>query len=185
MPIWPAFRGASGSGEYDNPRDPIAPLDGITFAEPASVHPKLVSTVLLIWCGLNALPGTGSLLFILLGHHAPAFRMLFSADEVSALDSRVLATTDGIAIIANTLIVVFCATAFVVIRRCLLGKQTWSFVVLSSGAAALQVAGYVSDGFFRRQNTWVLRSSTAVLVIGFALSGCGLFRGTPLLGTTR
>src|SRR5262245_2311344 len=96
------------------------------------------------WCLLNLLPGLGSLLFIAAGHHAPGLRMLFSPDEVRTIPTRAVATVDGLAVLANALIVAYCATAFVLVRKCLAQGQRWAFWTLAVGTAALQVASYAA-----------------------------------------
>jgi len=74
---------------------------------------KIGTWILSGWCVLNMLPGLGSLVFIAAGHHAPGLRMLFSPDEVRTIEARAVATVDGLAVLANALIVVYGATAFV------------------------------------------------------------------------
>ncbi|MEO5969925.1 MAG: hypothetical protein ABIQ95_08355, partial [Bdellovibrionia bacterium] len=64
------------------------------------------------WFLFNALPGVGSLLYILMGRHAPAFQYLFRQEELAALDSKFINTTDGVAIIANVVIVSYCFSSF-------------------------------------------------------------------------
>jgi hypothetical protein len=134
---------------------------------------RIGANVLSAWCLLNVIPGLGSLIFILLGKHAPALRMLFAADEIGALDGRALAATDGIAVLLNSIIVVYSGTAFFVVRRCLLTGQRWSFIVLAAGVSVLQVAGYVSDHFFQGKNILALNISSLILLVGFGLCAWG------------
>jgi hypothetical protein len=137
---------------------------------------KIGANVLSAWCLLNVLPGLGSLVFIFLGNHAPALRMLFAANEIGSLDARALAAIDGLAVLGNTLIVVYFGTAFFVIRRCLFGGQRWSLIVLAVGVSVLQVSGYVTDGFFHGKNMLALNTSSLILLVGFGLCAWGAFK---------
>ena len=64
-------------------------------------------------------------------------------DEVAGIEARALATVDGLAILLNTLIVVYCASLFMVVRRAL-----WT---VAGEALALQLAGYIADTVRRQQ----------------------------------
>jgi hypothetical protein len=139
---------------------------------------KSGAMILSIWCLLNILPGVGSLLFIFLGNHAPALRMLFTVEEIRTLDARALAVADGLAILVNTLIAVYCGLVFHVIRKCLLKRERWSFFVLAAGILILQAAGYISDRFFLGKNFLVLNISSLVLLAGFGLCARELFTRT-------
>ena len=136
---------------------------------------KSGAMILSVWCLLNILPGVGSLLFIFLGNHAPALRMLFTVEEIRTLDARALAVADGLAILLNTLIVVYCGLVFLVIRKCLLKRERWSFFALATGILILQTAGYISDRFFLGKNFLVLNISSLVLLVGFGLCARELF----------
>ena len=138
---------------------------------------KKGAMILSVWCLLNILPGVGSLLFISFGNHAPGLRMQFTVEEIPTLDVRTLATADGLATLLNTLIAVYCASAFFIIRRCLVKGERWSFFVLALGTLSIQIAGYVSDGFFfMGKNTLVLNISSLLLLVGFGLSAAEMFK---------
>ena len=138
---------------------------------------KSGALILSIWCLLNVLPAAGSLLFIALGNHAPALRMRFQVEEIPELGARTLGIVDGLAILLNTLIAVYCASAFFVIRRCLLKGERWSLIVLASGIFILQIAAHVSDRcFFGGNNALALNISSFLLLIGFGLSAAGIFK---------
>src|SRR5689334_7836302 len=99
---------------------------------------RLGAHVLSFWFLVSSLPGLGSLAWILLGKHAPALRMLFESQAIEGLDARALAAIDGVALLANTLIVVYCASSLFIIRRCLLRRDRGSFLVLAGGALGVQ-----------------------------------------------
>jgi hypothetical protein len=103
--------------------------------------------------------------------------MLFAADEVRTIEARAVATVDGLAVLANALVVAYCATAFVLVRKCLAQGQRWTFWTLAVGTAALQVASYAADSiFFGRKNLLVTNVSSLLLVVGFALTATALFK---------
>src|SRR5262245_9270638 len=137
---------------------------------------KMGAMILSGWCLVNILPGVGSLLFIFSGNHAPALRLLFTVEEIQMLDARSLSAVDGLAILLNILIVLYCSLVFLVIRKCLLRKEGWSFFVLAGGILILQAGGYISDRFFMGKNILVLNISSLVLLVGFGLCARELFK---------
>ena len=150
--------------------NPEAPAGSVSRTVTIGVH------VLSAWALLNILPALAALVLLALGQHAPGLRMLFAVEEIAVVEARALATVDGLAVLANTLIVVYCGTIFFLLRRCLLRGQRWSFFVLAGGLLAIQIAGYVLDhSFFRGQNLWLLNLSSLILLAGFGLCARGLF----------
>ena len=127
------------------------------------------SQILAAWCLVNCLPGIASLIFILTGRHAPGLRMRFSAADVTGIEPSALATVDGLAVIANTLIAVYCVSAFFIVWNALRKGQQWALWVLMAGTASVQVAGYAADmAYFFGQNLLVLNISSLWLVVGFS-----------------
>ena len=124
--------------------------------------------ILSAWCVLCALPCMGSLVFIALGKHAPGLRMRFTVQEIPQLDARTLATVDGFATLLNSLIIIYCASIFFLIRRSLLKGERWSVFVVAVGTGLIQIICYLSDHFFfLGKNTLTLNLSSAVLLLGF------------------
>src|SRR6185312_17300372 len=104
-------------------------------------------------CVLNGLPGVGSLLYLVTGRHAPGLMMRFTAAEIPGIEARALATIDGLAVIANTLIAVYCATALLIVRSALARGERWALWALAGGAFALQLASYAVDAlYFENKN---------------------------------
>ena len=101
--------------------------------------------VLTLWCILNALPGIGSLVYLALGKHAPGLRMLHTDTEIPLIEPRTLATVDGLAVIANTLIAVYCLTALMIVRKALARHDHWALPTLWFGHIGVQLAAIVSD----------------------------------------
>jgi len=132
------------------------------------------------WCWLNVLPAVVSLLFIAQGKHAPGLKMRFAPAEIPGIESRALATVDGLATLLNTLIVVYCITCFFVVRRSLLQRERWSFFAFAIGALVMQSASYLSDSsFFLSKNSLVIHASCLLLVTGFGLCALEIFRNEP------
>lgn len=131
--------------------------------------------VLSVWCFLNALPGCFSLVILALGKHAPGLRMLFTEDEITRIEPKALATIDGLALIANTLISVVCLLILCIALKCLRAGQRWALHVLLAACASLQIASYLSDAlYFRGQNLLAVNVSSAVLLVAFCLCAAGI-----------
>jgi hypothetical protein len=141
---------------------------------------KKGALVLSAWCWLNVLPAVASLLFIAQGKHAPGLKMLFTSEEVSGIENRALAMVDGLAVLLNTLIAVYCVSCFFVVRMAILKCQRWAFFVFVIGALILQAVCYLSDrSFFLGKNTLVIHLSSLLLLIGFGLCGIEIFKKKP------
>lgn len=138
---------------------------------------KTGANLLSVWCVLNIVPCIGALIYLSLGKNAPAFQMLFEEAEVALLDPRAIATTNGLAIILNTLVISFSVLAFFVIRWSLMKYETWAYYTLAAVIGGLQVSGYVADVQFQNQNFMILNISSLVLVVGFSLCGVSLLKG--------
>lgn len=133
--------------------------------------------ILSAWFILNMLPGIGSLVHLALGKHAPGLLMLFQPDEIPGIEARALATVDGLATIANTLIATYCLTGLFIVRHSLVRKELWAFNTLALGTLAIQVAAYASDTlFFEGKNLMVIHASSLLLILGFGLCGMGRSR---------
>lgn len=131
--------------------------------------------ILSVWFFINILPAIGSLLFISFGKHAPALQTLFTQEEIQTLDLRLLATIDGLAILLNTLIVLYCSLALFVLIKHSLKAPKWTFVFLATGSLLLQTAGYTFDHFLEGKNFLILNISTFILLIGFSFWSHDLF----------
>jgi hypothetical protein len=100
---------------------------------------------------------------------------LIRNNELGSLDRRILQTTDGVAIIANALIVSYCLISFFVVRKNLLKKEKWAFWVLTAGIFIIQAASYWSDRQFLNKNFWIVNVSSAILLSGLGLCYLGIF----------
>ncbi|HEY3755916.1 MAG TPA: hypothetical protein VGL42_07185 [Opitutaceae bacterium] len=121
-----------------------------------------------------------SLWFIACRKHAPGLMMRFKPAEIPGIENRALAMIDGLGLLLNTLIAVYCVTCYFVIRRCLARRQRWAFFLLAIGALLIQAACYLADGnFFLNKNTLVLHASSILLATGFILCAIEIFKREP------
>jgi uncharacterized membrane protein YjjP (DUF1212 family) len=105
--------------------------------------------------------------------------MRFKPAEVPGIENRALAMIDGLGMLLNTLIAVYCVTCFFVIRESLARGQRWSFFALSIGALLIQAACYLADrSFLLSKNTLLIHASSLLLVTGFLLCAKEIFRPT-------
>src|SRR4051794_7673047 len=96
----------------------------------ASVHParlKLGCIALSVWSGLNLCVGLAVTVALLLGHNAPALSYNLSEAEVTALDHKALAVVNGLAHLANPLIVALCALVLFVTWNAVAKGVRWGW----------------------------------------------------------
>jgi len=137
---------------------------------------KVGSIVLTIWSTLNFLVGVGVLFYIVVfDNNAPALQMLFSENEISNLNPRVLAATNSIAIFLNASIASYCLLCIYIIWHGLYKKQKWSYYGLLLSMGLMQIGGYLSDSLLGNNNILAMNIGLAILVLGFALSGYAIF----------
>lgn len=136
---------------------------------------QIGTALLSVWSILNIVPGLISAVSILLGNHAPAFMYLFTKSEIAALDQKVLATTDCVALLLNTLIVSFFIMVFFVIKYELKQSSKWSFWVLLFSIGIAQIASFIADSYLNNKNIIVNLISCLMMIIGFGFSAYAIF----------
>ena len=136
---------------------------------------RIGTTILSIWSIVNIAPGIGSIIYILLGKHAPVFVYLFTPSEVSNLEPRILSTTDSVALLLNTLIISYFILVFFIIKYGLRESHVWTFWVLIFTVVIAQIASYIADLYLGSPNIIVNILSTLIMTIGFSFSAYGIF----------
>jgi hypothetical protein len=130
--------------------------------------------VLTIWLGFQVALAAGIVVAITLcDRHAPAFSILFEPREVGALAPRVLATVDGLAILANALVVALCALALYLIWT---RRPARDLGALAAALAFVQAMGFASDRVFDDRDLVANLISSAILGAGVLLSWRGRAR---------
>jgi hypothetical protein len=133
------------------------------------------TTILSVWSILNILPAAWSIVYILLGKHAPAFTYLFTQSEILTLDTRVLATTDCVALLLNTLIISFCIIVLCVIHYELKNSKKWSFWVLFISISMIQKSAFIADSYLGNPNLLANLFSTLLVIVSFACVAYAMF----------
>lgn len=135
--------------------------------------------VLSVFNALQVLLALGILGWMLIGGgHAPGASILFRPDEVPQIESRALATIDGLAILGNACIAAFCvltqACLWFGVRR----GQRWAVPVVFGGLLFVQGAAFASDRYFDNRDLVANLVSSAVVFTGLALCAFGVRRFT-------
>ena len=126
--------------------------------------------ILQVWCIVNMFPAVFSLFYIAAGKHAPALQMTHSNQEIGNLSAKVLATIDGLGIMANALIIAYCASSFFIVSWIRQTKKASYLAVFAASVLLVQIAGYVSDWlFYEGQNLYLLHLSSLILLAGIML----------------
>ena len=126
--------------------------------------------VLQVWCVANIFPAVFSLFYIAVGKHAPALQMTHSDQEIVNLSAKVLATIDGLGVMVNTLILVYCISSFFIIFQIKQTKKASYLAIFVVSVSLVQIAGYVSDWlFYEGQNVYLLHLSSLILLVGIML----------------
>ncbi len=130
-----------------------------------------------LWLLLNLVPSAIIVVRTLTGDgHTPALYMLLDQAEVDALDERVLATLDSIAVYANSTNVALALLALAVVWLALAQRSVWAFWVLLLGFSCSFCAGIAADAVVGFVFPEVNALSGLILVAGFGFSALGIFR---------
>ena len=132
------------------------------------------------WLLLNLVPSSIIVSRTLTGEgHTPALYTLLEQPEVDALDERVLATLDSIAVYANLTNVALSLLALAVVWLALVRGATWAFWTLLLGLSCSLCAGIGADAVVGFVFPDVNAVSGLILGVGFGLSAFGLFWRDP------
>lgn len=102
--------------------------------------------LLSLWCGLNLLPSLGIIfMVVVLGLNAPAVADSLSPAQVSAVDPRLLANVNGIAVFANGTNAAFCTLCLLVAWRGVRRSEGWALPALGIALALALLGGIASD----------------------------------------
>lgn len=133
--------------------------------------------VLTAWAVLNLIPSFVIVLNTLFrGGHTPALYSVLSEQEVEALSTETMATLDSIAVFANGTNIAFCLVVLGTVWLGLSRRQVWAFWALLAGFTAALAAGVAADFVVGTVLPEVNVISGAILALGFACAGFGLFR---------
>lgn len=132
---------------------------------------KIGGTLVSVWTGFNLLLAVAILIAITaFGRNAPGLSILLTDEEIQQLHPNVLATMNGIAVLANACIAALCMLALVVTRTALQVRARWALWSLAGALGGVQTFGYVSDAYFGHRNLVANLVSTAVLGVGLVLA---------------
>jgi hypothetical protein len=131
--------------------------------------------VLSIGAGLQFIVSVLSLIVSMAGN-APILKMVFTDDEIAALDTKVLATTKSLAILHNAGAVLGTALTLVIVWTSLVHGQRWAFWTLLCAGVWGHTMWFLSARCIGNQTMAVNLAFTVVFLIGIALAGRGIFK---------
>jgi len=130
---------------------------------------KVSIIAFVIWAGGNFLLAAGILVALLcFRQNAPSMWILFARSDFPAIDSRAVATINGLAVFANGCAAAFCALVLFAVWRILFRSDRAWFWPVCICTSVLQCLGYASDRYFSDRNLRANVISSIVLVIGLA-----------------
>ena len=118
-----------------------------------------------------------SLIISIFGKYAPILRMTFTRDELSALDSKYVATTKALAIMHNSGATISTFLFLVVVWTGLIHGYKWAFFVLLIVGIFGHIFWFVGDSFIGNKTLIVNSIFTAVFLTGIVLAGYSIFKG--------
>ena len=131
--------------------------------------------ILSIWSGIQFIASVMSLAASFIGKYAPMMKMVFTDEEISSIDSKVLGVTKALAINHNTGATIFSLFSIIIIWFALNNGQKWSFWGLLILGLFSHIIWFLSDSLIGNKSLVVNVILLLIFVIGISLSGIGLF----------
>ena len=136
---------------------------------------KAGAIVLSIGAGLQCIASILSLIISIVGN-APILNLVFTDKEISALDTKVIATTKSLAVLNNSGAVLTTVFVLVIIWTSLNNGARWAFWTLLFAGIWGHSLWFVADSYIGHETLVVNIVLSAIFLVGISLSGYGIFR---------
>ncbi|MBI4558799.1 MAG: hypothetical protein HY706_14550 [Candidatus Hydrogenedentes bacterium] len=137
---------------------------------------RLGAVILTIWGGVNfALASLLLVLMTILGKPAPMLFIVFEEPEIPALEPKVVAATNALAILFNACAAAFSLLVLVVVWSALVKGEKWAFWALLLSIGLVQAFGFVADSAIGNKTVYVNLVLTALFLAGIGLAGWAMF----------
>lgn len=131
---------------------------------------KAGAIVLTVWSGLNLVAALAVTVVTLVGRPPPALQLIFDDAQIAAADPRLIGVINTQALIANPLIIGFCALVIAVVWASVVRGQRWAISSVAGSTLFVQAFGFVSDASMGHRNLTANVVSSVVLLVGLGLS---------------
>ncbi|MBC8472154.1 MAG: hypothetical protein H8D56_22060 [Planctomycetes bacterium] len=136
---------------------------------------KAGAIILSIGAGLQCIVSILSLIISIAGN-APMLQMVFTDNEISALDAKVVETTKSLAILHNSGAVLVTLLFLIIIWTSLVSGHKWAFWTLLFAGVWGHVFWFISDRFIGNETLIVNIVFAAIFSAGISLAGYGIFK---------
>jgi hypothetical protein len=138
---------------------------------------KTGAIALSIGAGFQCIVSILSLVISIAGN-APILVMVFTNEEISALDAKVIATTKSLAIMHNSGAVLITVASLVIIWTSLYKGYKWAFWILLFAGIWGHSFWFLSASYIGNQTSIVNIVFAVLFLVGISLAGYGMFRRT-------
>jgi hypothetical protein len=136
---------------------------------------KAGAIVLSIGAGFQCVASTLSLIISIVGN-APILSMGFTDKEISALDTKVIATTKSLAVMNNSGAVLTTVFSLVIIWTSLTNGSKWAFWMLLFAGLWGHSLWFLADSYIGHETLVVNIAFTTIFLVGIILAGYAIFK---------
>jgi hypothetical protein len=136
---------------------------------------KAGAIVLSIGAGFQCIASVLSLIISIVGN-APILNMVFTGNEISALDAKVIATTKSLAVLNNSGAILATVFSLVIIWTSLNNGSRWAFWTLLFAGIWGHSLWFLSDSYIGYETLVVNIVLTVIFVVGISLAGSAIFK---------
>jgi hypothetical protein len=136
---------------------------------------KAGAIVLSIGAGLQCFASILSLIISIVGN-APILNMVFTDKEISALDTKVIATTKSLAVLNNSGAVLTTVFSLVIIWTSLNNGSKWAFWMLSFAGIWGHSLWFLGESYIGHETLAVNIVFTVIFLVGICLAGYAIFK---------
>jgi hypothetical protein len=136
---------------------------------------KAGAIILSIGTGLQCIVSILSLIISIV-YNAPILKMVFTENEISSLDTKVIDTTKSLAILHNSGAVIVTLFCLIIIWTSLVNGHKWAFWTLLFAGIWGHVFWFISDRFTGNETLIVNIIFAAIFLAGISLAGYGMFK---------
>jgi hypothetical protein len=136
---------------------------------------KAGAIVLSIGAGFQCVASILSLIISIVGN-APILSMGLADKEISALDTKVIATTKSLAVMNNSGAVLTTVFSLVIIWTSLTNGSKWAFWMLLFAGLWGHSLWFLADSYIGHETLVVNIAFTTIFLVGIILAGYAIFK---------
>jgi hypothetical protein len=137
---------------------------------------KIACIILTIGEGFKLIASLLNLVASILGKYAPILKMTLTDNEISGIDSKILATIKSLAVLHNSEATTLSIITITIVWISLLNNQKWAFWLILFIGLFSSLIWFYTDHIIGNKTLIVNLVFTTIFLVGIILSGISIYR---------